>query len=268
MTSGTIGRTWQPLPTEKDIVYDMPRSDAEKTILELVNESGGRKFKHITIGYDLCTCSTLATPCEINSTGEPAMSGILLIGYALLEGIYGIYQKYPEVVRAALRFGIEHELSHTTGIYSAGDKIAKKYVKSGKLAITRTSMDERILFNAQEFVLTATSTFSSLEFDHEREYKANLQAMTSRLKEPGMTFEKLEDEIAAEQWLIAGNRYKADPYQNIGDVERACSDYLEKKFPRLGDEFKEQITEKIFEIDREYRRRCKDMTDRPIGHNF
>lgn len=254
--SGLLGK-------EEDIVYDMPRSDAEKTILELVHESGGRKFNRIVIEYDPVDCDTLSTPCVITSEGEPTMPGILLIGNELLEDMYGVYRIYPEAVHAALRFGIEHEWSHTTGTYSAGDKIVKKYVKSGKIAITRTPKDEMNAF-VHEFSLTATSTFSSLDFDHECEYKANLQAMTNRLKEPGMTFEKLEDEVAANTWLIVKHRYNADPFQNIEDVGRACSNYLESGLPRLGDEFKEQITEKIFEIDREYRKRCKE----DVGHNL
>lgn len=249
-----IGRSG--LPGTEGIVYDKVRSDAEKTMLDIVNECGAqKKFKQVAIDYDPAYPSTLTTEFEINPEGELTAQGTLLINNELLEDMYGVYRAYPEVIPAALRFGIEHELSHTTGGYSSTDKIVKKYVareirKNGRPSKAGIKMLARIEFRLNP------------ECENEREYKANLQAMTSRLEEPGMTFEKLEDEVAAALWLLAEHKYNAGPYQNIGDVERSWSDYLEKKFPRLGDEFKEQIMEKIFGIDREYRRRCKEMAGR------
>lgn len=254
-----IGRTG--LNGTKDIVYDKIRSDAEKTILGLVNESGGRKFKHVAIEYDPSKCSTLGIRGEINSTGESVMQDILLINNELLKDMYGVYSVYPEVVPAALRLSIEHELSHRTGIYSAVDKIIKNY--AGRALRKKGHPPEGKM---KMFVFV--EGFLNTECINEREYKANLQAMTSRLKEPGMTFEKLEDEVAAKMWLINGKMYKAARFKNIGDLERICSNYIETYFPRLGDEFKEQITEKIFEIDKEYRKRCKETADGSSGRSI
>ncbi len=248
-----IGRSG--LPGKEDIVYDTPRSDAERTILGLVHESGGRKFNHIVIEYSSFNPvyrRTLSTPFDTNSKGELTGQSTLQVGDELLDGMYGVYRVYPEVVSAALRFGIDHELSHRTGIYSAMDKIVKNYVEREMRKIGPPP--EGVTMKALVRIVRHES-FRDPDCVNEREYKANLQAMTNRLKEPGMTFEKLEDEVAAMLWLIDENRYDADPFRSTEDVGLTYSYYLENCFPRLGDEFKEQITEKIFEIDKEYRKR-------------
>lgn len=204
-------------------------------------DSVNAKFKYTALNPDPSPHELFNVPYnKLLCTGiigsQPSFdNAVLLIGQNLLQEAYEVYRVYPEVVKAALSFGIEHEAAHVEGFYSASQLIRRRHADP-----------------------------ESPECMTECEYTANLQAMTSRLKEPGMTFEKMEDEVAAGLWLIAGMCYET----SSSDAAQILSSYIEENFPKLGDEFKEQITEKIFEIDGEYRTRCKDMTDRPIGHNL
>lgn len=217
-----------------------PLSEAETTILGII-DGVNAKFKYTALNPDPSPHELFNVPYnKLLCTGiigsQPSFdNAVLLIGQNLLHEAYEVHRAYPDVVKAALSFEIEHEAAHVNGLYSAMHLIRRRHADP-----------------------------ESLECMTECEYKANLQAMTSRLKEPGMTFEKLEDEVAAGLWLIAGMRHETSRI----DAAQIFSSYIEENFPKLGDEFKEQITEKIFEIDKEYRRRCKEMTDRNIGHNL
>lgn len=198
-----------------------PLSEAETAILDLMDNA---KFKRITVDPKYCVSFYV----RFDSTAPALDTSILTIGQTLLEEISEVYCTYPEVVKNALPFAIEHETAHIEGDYSAGLRIKSRYANSKSYAC-----------------LT------------ECEYKANLQAMVNRLKASGMTFEKVEEEVAAFLWLIPG-----DQYRKTGVKSGDFSSYIEETFPKLGEEFKEQIDEKILEIDKEYRRRCKEKLDR------
>ncbi len=211
------------------LALGQPVSDAEATILGLI-ESTNPRFRYISIDpdpslhkqYNVPHNTMLSVDCATDSPSS-LEDAVLIIGQNILEGIYHVYRMCPQIVRNAISFAVEHEAAHVEGIYSAAHLIRRKYAYPKSLACY-------------------------IECD----CKANLQAMTTMLKLPGMTFEKLEDDVAASVWLIGARAYEY-PDINAGEL----SSYIEECFPRLGEEFKEQIIEKISEIDAVYRNAIK-----------